>query len=152
MLEKEILRKMVDEQPLTAAETLRLDQALEADDRSGRVLGAIEDAAPSYAWRSGLNQRLAATRRAPRVKLFFGWAGGLTAVAASVIAVVMTQHRVIVPTPHEDQLVAAKPAKSTFEETLLSSHMQGASQSAVGEAPVQDPDDQVFDWSQLDKS
>ncbi|MBX3112687.1 MAG: hypothetical protein KF857_11835 [Fimbriimonadaceae bacterium] len=155
MLDKEILRKLREEQPLTAAETLRLDESLEAGaSRAHQLLDGLDDAAPSYAWRSSLNQRLVSTKRhhAPRLKLFIGWAGGLTAVAASALAMVMTQNSAK-PTPAPDHGPLAKSVTpSSFEETLVSSHLQGANQSSVSTVPVQSAYDQVFDWSKLDKS
>ena len=153
MLDKEILSKLVSEQPLTAAEALRLDEALDSEgERAQGLLDACDDVAPSYAWRSSLNQRLAATKQAkkPRLKLVFGWAGGLTAVAASTLAILRAQNTAK-PTPGINNSGLAK-ASPSFEEALLTSHMQGATQSNVGAAPVQEPDDQVFDWSKLDKS
>ncbi|MBS1709413.1 MAG: hypothetical protein JSS65_11930 [Armatimonadetes bacterium] len=153
MLDKEILRKLADEQPLTAAESLRLDEALESE-RPGvsTMLDSLEDVSPSYAWRSSLNLRLAATRRAPRLKLLLGWTGGLTAVAASVMALMMVNQPKIstIAAPAPQQTIAKAP--SSLEEALVSSHMQGTAQSSIGAVPVQGPEDQVFDWSKLDKS
>lgn len=155
MLDKEILRKLAEEQQLTAAETLRLDEALDSDGHAvHELLDSLEDVAPSYAWRSSLNQRLAATRKpkAHRLKLVFGWAGGLTAVAATVLAVMIVQQPTKSQPVTEPGSLARNTTTSSLEEALVSSHMQGAAQSTVGSVPVQDPDDQVFDWSKLDKS
>jgi len=155
MLDKEILRKLAEEQQLTAAEALRLDEALDSDSRSAHeLLDSLEDVAPSYAWRSSLNQRLAATRKpkSHRLKLVFGWAGGLTAVAATVLAVLIVRQPAKTLPVTEPGSLARNTTTSSLEEALVSSHMQGAAQSTVGSVPVQDPDDQVFDWSKLDKS
>ncbi len=154
MLDKDLLRKLDEEQPLSVADALRLDEALEADDTRCRgLLTDCEDAAPSFAWRSELNQRLATTRRAPKLKLLVGWAGGLTAVAASALVLFMNQTPV--QNPSRKQVVANDSnlaAHSSFEDALISSHMQGAAQSSVGATPVQETNDPVFDWSKLDKS
>jgi hypothetical protein len=60
MDERELIRKLKNEEALRADESLWLDEAIEGGAASKGLVEALPDALPSLAWRSRLNERLMA--------------------------------------------------------------------------------------------
>jgi hypothetical protein len=131
-MNKDLLNKVKVEQPLTAEESLRLDAALEAQERVASVVSGLPDEAPSLSWRSELNQRLARvsrTRRAGPVWRFGIAAVGMAAVSLMVISLLQ-------PVPSESggvkTAVAEGKAKASLEDAILAEHNDATSQASLG--------------------
>lgn len=131
-MNKDLLKKLNGEQPLTAEESLRLDAALETQAPVASVVAGLPDESPSMSWRSGLNQRLAKvsrTRRAAPV-----WRLGIAAVgvaAASLLVVSLLQ-----PVPPDNgpvkTTVAESKVKPSLEDAILAEHNDATSQASLG--------------------
>ena len=128
-------KKLIEEQALTIEESLRLDEALESQTIVPRLMGRLEDGAPSLAWRSALNEKLLAqTGRRKRVSTF-RWVSGFAATTAiclvAFIAVPRSQSGPIVDNP------VTKVANSNgggLEESLLTAHLEADIESGLGVA------------------
>ncbi|MGE0000483.1 MAG: hypothetical protein AB7F50_01115 [Fimbriimonadaceae bacterium] len=105
-MNKDLLKKLMEEEQLDLAQTVELDQALEAQGRS--LVSSLETPEPSMAWRSGLNERLA--ELAPKPKRKWAIFSGTTVVAvAAALVIVMVQPVRDTPPPaaQEDELEMA---------------------------------------------
>lgn len=89
MNQRDLLKKLHDETPLTAVEALQLDELLEAQssERVAHTVAALPEEEPSLAWRSQLNSRLAEMAPAPARKPWGRWLGVTGLVAAGVMAI-----------------------------------------------------------------
>ncbi len=111
-MDKSLLQKIAREEPLSAEESLRLDQALDVQEPVANLVAHLPEDAPSLAWRSELNQRLAHTKVKRRQFSLFRWGSGALAAAAAVTALVVVVSN-----------TAPKPAaKGSVEEVILSAH------------------------------
>lgn len=125
-MNKDLIKKLVEEQPLDLAESFELEQALERQDSS--MLKMLDRPEPSMAWRSRLNERLVALEPRPRRKwvLF----SGTTVVALAAALFVF----VVLP---RDAAPKATEAPSELELALADAH--GAADAAA-QAGVLVPD------------
>jgi hypothetical protein len=128
-MDKELFKKLVGEQALTAEEALRLDEALEVTRTAKDVVEELPDETPSLSWRSGLNQRLAlvSKRRRTVVLLRFGMAA--TAVAAASLLAITLFQPINKPKPAGAHYAENEPS---LEETILSGHEEATSQASLG--------------------
>ncbi len=92
-MDKNLWNKLVNEEPLDAAEHIALEQALEAGDESltAYYLSHVENPAPSLAWRSELNEQLKQIAPKPATPVWRLWAwGGAVAACAAACAFMVT--------------------------------------------------------------
>jgi len=133
----ELKKKLMDEQPLTVEETLRLDQAIEAQNVVTGLMAGLEDQAPSLAWRSDLNQRLLLQSERHKRRSAFRWFSGFAAAAATVTAFTLFAIPRSVAPVIDDKPVVAKqstPAKDgpSVEESILTAHREADLESGMG--------------------
>src|SRR5258705_309376 len=86
----DLKNKLVEEQPLTSEETLRLDEAIEGQSAVPSLMAGLQDPAPSMSWRSGLNQRLLLQSGRQRRQARYRWISGFAAAAAVTTVVLFT--------------------------------------------------------------
>lgn len=147
-MNRELLNKALHEKPLTAEETLALDQALEAEASAGLgslVLG-LESDAPNLEWRSGLNAKLAAASRRKQRTAWLGMLGLAAPVAACAAALAFW---VMQPGSPANAPVAQEHVDNSVEEILVTKHQEAVRTGALGVSmPEEAP--QAYDWSALE--
>ena len=128
-----MIKKMLDEQPLTVEEALRLDEALENQTVVSRLMGQLEDGAPSLAWRSALNEKMVAYTGRRKREWTFRWVSGFAATAAITLvaffAVPRSQPDPIVFSPIHTMPNSKGPG---VEESLLTAHLEADIESGLG--------------------
>ncbi len=135
-MDKDLIRKLTDEQPLTAEESLRLDAALESADsvRFAQSVSRLADETPSLAWRSALNESLSKVSRRRRTGLVLRYGFGATAVAAASFLVVSF----IQPFRAEDggkaPAVVDNRSESSLEDEIVAGHHDAMSRASLGVA------------------
>jgi hypothetical protein len=131
-MNRDLFKKLIDEQPLTAEETLRLDGALEGEGSkmARHAVSALDDDAPSMTWRSSLNQRLAQVSRKRRTAVYWRFGVAASAVAAASVLVVsfFQPYR---PETVKSPQIAERPELSV-EEAILTEHEYQMGQASVG--------------------
>ncbi len=87
-MNEQLLKKLMNEESLDAAEHLALEQALEAGDESlvAHYFGAQDHLEPSLSWRSGLNDQLRQIAPQPQRRMNWLALGGLVSVGAFACA------------------------------------------------------------------
>lgn len=136
------INKLILEEPLTLAETLQLEQALESQSGMRNVVENLDDDSPSLAWRSKLNERLLA--ETPQSKAKFNWRSivgfGSAATACALAAYVIFARPSAVlpgsdpaPLSTESVLVAAHESNSFVLDSASSSGSQPVSEKVVSE-------------------
>lgn len=130
-MDYELRNKVRDEQPLSLEETLRLDEALETQTAVGVFVGELSDGEPSLEWRSGLNNRLLATRTVKKRRTWFTWGsvGIATAAAATWIVMMPLGNK---PSPPEPRRPVARQSNGSIEESLISAHREADLESGMG--------------------
>lgn len=90
-MEREFLKKLESEEPLSAAEVFRLEELLEAEASSqvADMVVGLPDVEPSMAWRSELNLKLGALRPDKKVVAKAWWRNGWMVGGVSVVAASM---------------------------------------------------------------
>lgn len=135
-MDKGLIQKMLKEQALGAEEALMLDSALEGRSQESvrQLVAGLEDASPSMAWRSGLNQRLFKATRSTRHAAFWRFGAAATAVAgASLLLVSLTTRPDLDPQVSvQPPTVAGNAHRQSLEDTLLNSHQDEMSQASLG--------------------
>lgn len=129
-MDREWIEKLESEGPLGIEDSLRLDQALEAQQPVSRLVAGLPEDVPSLEWRSGLNAALAARAARPR-RLWLGWASGLATTAACAAAILAfgPKQGPAVPGPSQTE--------ASVEEMLMSAHNSTEAQEHLGlDAPV----------------
>lgn len=148
-MDRDLLQKMISEQPLTAEESLRLDEALARQDESLLVksLAAHTNDEPSLAWRSALNSRLGRSAGRARRAKFLGWGAGTAAVAAAALALVT----LMTPPAPSPSLNMARSDKASLEELLITEHRDAVTRASLDvPVPVRDRGRSDIDWSSLE--
>lgn len=152
-MNEKLYRKLLSEEPLSAAEHLELEQSLEAGDQTqiAQYFGGQEFAEPSMAWRSDLNEKLREIApepvrdRRPLAKwLGFGGLIAMSAVACAFgVALVISQVQ-SKDSPVDGRLVAEDKTEQPTDlehigksdgdlgTLLISSHNADATQVSVG--------------------
>jgi hypothetical protein len=135
-MNRELKKKLTDEQPLTVEETLRLDEAIEGQTVVPALLAGLDDTSPSLAWRSELNQKLLLQSGRHKRHTTFRWFSGVAAAAALVAVAFLS-----VPRPTKTEFVreplagVSKPAVKegpSVEESLLTAHREADLESGMG--------------------
>lgn len=87
-MNEQLLKKLMNEESLDAAEYLALEQALEAGDETliAHYFGAQDHIEPSLAWRSGLNDQLRQIAPKPQRRVNWLALGGLVSIGACACA------------------------------------------------------------------
>ena len=136
-MERELKQKLYSEQPLSVEESLRLDEVLEQDSVSSKVLLHLTDEAPSMAWRSQLNARLSAESAKTKKRTAFRWVSGLATTAAVAACAVM-----FAPTLNSRSSVSSPQARvvhegPSVEESLVSAHKEADLENGLGVSWIQ---------------
>lgn len=150
-MNEKLYLKLKNEEPLTAAEHLELEQALEAGDQSlvAHYLADQDFVEPSMAWRSSLNEKLREIAPQPvadkgsRFKwLGFGGLVAASAVAcAAMVAMVLMKGGNSVEVGSSSQIVAENEplvspdglsGSSDFGSALIAAHQSDTAQASVG--------------------
>ncbi|MES1227624.1 MAG: hypothetical protein ABUL72_03080 [Armatimonadota bacterium] len=126
-MDRNTLEKIKAEKGLDWQESAALEQALEAQAPLKNLVAALEDPSPSMAWRSELNQKLVAEANKRKRKSLVPWIGGLTAVAAASVSLVVIFTAKKAPVP-----VTAQSSPS-FETALTTAYTQAAAKPDVEE-------------------
>lgn len=108
-MNRDLLKKLMEEADLSLSETVELDKALESQGPS--LASKLEGTEPSMAWRSTLNERLAELAPKPKRRWAIYSATTLVAVAAAVIVLVITPHSTVPETstpPDELEMALAQ--------------------------------------------
>lgn len=134
----ELIKKLQDEQALSVEETLRLDEALETSASTAGLLNSLDESAPSLAWRSDLNQKLASVSRKTKRQSSFRWLSGFAAAATLVFVafLALPKSRPTV-NPNRVTSVARKSEATNIEESLVKAHFEADVESGLGMATVQ---------------
>ena len=132
-MDKNLLKKIVAENELSAEESLRLDEALEATGSAaaGRAVRELPDDAPSMAWRSDLNEKLGKASRRQRTLLIWRYGLAVTAGATAMfLAVSLGQ-----PVPGKTTTLNEPPPvteAASLEDDILSDHQNAMTQASMG--------------------
>ncbi|MCH8978937.1 MAG: hypothetical protein IH945_06805 [Armatimonadetes bacterium] len=132
-MDKNLIEKIVAESDLSAEESLRLDEALEAKGSAAvaRAVRELPDDAPSMAWRSDLNEKLGKASRKQRVLVTWRYGLAVTAGATAMFLFVNFGQ----PGPVEDPIVrkGTQIVESTsLEDDILSDHQNAMTQASMG--------------------
>lgn len=129
-MNKDLFKKLVHEQPLTAEEALRLDSALEGEGSkmAQHAVSTLDDDSPSMAWRSSLNQRLTQVSKRRRTAVYWRFGAAASAVAAVSVLVVSF----IQPFEAPSQPPTRVAAESSVEEAILTDHEGQMGQASLG--------------------
>ncbi len=132
-MDKNLLKKIVAENELSAEESLRLDEALEATGSAAarRAVRALHDDAPSMAWRSDLNEKLGKASRRQRTLVTWRYGLAVTAGATAMFLFVnfwqpgsIDGSTVIDPRPVAES--------ASMEDDILSDHQNAMTQASMG--------------------
>lgn len=142
--------RVKSEQPLDVQDALRLDESLEATRPVRSLVQGLADDELSLAWRSELNEKLFKARRSSRAGWRLWVSVGGSAVAAACLALALFAHR-----PEPARPVGSKTEMNSVEALILESHREADATTVLGvasPAPSRPVKQQVFDWSQLERS
>ncbi len=148
-MNRELLNKAIHEKPLTAEETLALDQALEAQASNavGHLVFGLESDAPNLEWRSGLNSKLAVASRRKQRAAWLGMLGFAAPVAACAAALAFW-----VMQPDEPAspriTVAQESGASSAEEFIVTKHEEAVIPGALGVSYPEETESS-FAWETL---
>ena len=133
-MDKDLIRKLLDEHPLTAEESLRLDGALEGARSQfvAQAVGGLEDETPSLAWRSRLNETLVKASKRRRVAQFWRLGFGATALAAACFMVLTLMNPEVPGETPKSRPVASQPHKESVEDAILSGHQDAINEASLG--------------------
>lgn len=143
MLNENLLKKLIGEEPLDAAEHLALEQALEAGDNSfvAEYLKSSEGPDPSMAWRSSLNEKLRQIAPKPKrhVWKWVGLGGLVSALAVACAAIVFLNSPKPVSVDNGTMAVNTPDTQpdsvdggSELGRALATAHQSDAAQITVG--------------------
>lgn len=143
-------KKANQEMPMEMDEILALDEALTGTESLRPIVSALESEELSLAWRSELNEKLAAVRPKTRRRLALWIPVGASALAAATLAVLFfTSPATIEPAP------AIAHSDTSVEALIIRSHREAEAATVLGvasPAPARNASTQVFDWSKLEQS
>jgi len=143
-MDKNLWNKLVNEEPLDAAEHIALEQALEAGDESlaAYYLSHVENPAPSLAWRSELNEQLKqiAPKPATPVWRLWAWGGAVAACAAACAFMVTITLNASQSNANESMAQSANPGTRVVTNqdpddlgnVLISAHQADETQASLG--------------------
>jgi hypothetical protein len=129
-MNKDMFKKLENEQPLTADEALFLDEVLEGESANVSLLamGGLSEDSPSLAWRSGLNVELAKVSRRRRSLVFLRYGIATGAVAAACASILMLVRPSEQPAPVETRIAQ----ESTVEDAIFSEHESMMGNASLG--------------------
>lgn len=134
-MNSQLIKKLREEAALTAEESLRLDQGLEAQEKSGSPLSALPEPSLSLSWRSNLNEKLLVQASKKKRVAKLGWFSGITASCALCAAVLLVIKNA---NPSDDSTVVNKPVSvskkesSGVEELIITAHSEADMESGMG--------------------
>lgn len=144
----EILKKkLMDEKPLTPAEMLELDVALEEGDHLGNVIEDVSAVQPPLNWRSGLSQRIYVEARQNSKRSAFRL--GAT-VVASVCTLALMASMVLDSRNYGGPSLAIDSENESVEERMVQLHHEVESQASLGVNPPVANGAIDFDWASLE--
>ena len=133
-MDKDLLKKLTSEQALTAEETLRLDRTLDLGEASetARMVSLLPEDAPSMAWRSGLNERLATVSRKRRSALYWRFGTATAAVAACSFLVFSLVRPADHARPIQGGAVVENTKRASLEDAIIGEHETAANEASLG--------------------
>lgn len=147
---RDILKKFVNEESLTMADSHELDQLLDASEPLGVAMRELSDDEPSLAWRSSLNERLIAMHAPRRSR------GRLWGMARLGTAVAVTASIVFMAKPAETTAPSSlQSSSSSAEQILLDAHRMNvfalSTGAGDGSEPIQAQTSTVpHEWTEAD--
>lgn len=149
-MDRDLIRKLQNDAPLTREEQVELELALEEANRS-RLRTYVQDLPeeiPSMAWRSGLNEALQNLSQASKPKRRMGW-GWLSASALSLAGAGALMFALLKPS---NEVLGDK---TSVEAALVASHVESVnaieSGAALSPRPTSsDVKGQVAPWNEVD--
>ncbi len=140
MKDQELILKIVRETPMTASESLELDELLEAQVTSAPLVGALHDPEPSLSWRSALNEELLKCSVKPKRRSVTFWVSGFAATAVAVLALfVFMPHAPKVDRTAISTAPLAKQTGPSLEESLVSAHHEADLETGMGVSWTPEP-------------
>ena len=132
-MDKKLLLKIEAENDLSAEESLRLDEALEATGSAGagRIVRGLGDEAPSMAWRSDLNEKLFKGSRRRRTAVIWRYGLAVTVGAAAMFLFVNFDQPIPGKTTTFNETAPISQAAS-LEDDILSDHQNAMTQASMG--------------------
>lgn len=153
-VKKELLGKLVKDEALTAPEAHELDQLLEKQKEMGlaHLVRRTPSDEPSLAWRSSLNQALAAHRPEPAAKkrnpfVFLGTVL-VPAAAAVAFALILFKPGMTPVQPLPEGKAVAEATPKDLESALLLVHRTEEARVFTASTPPAE-DSRYFEWSDL---
>jgi hypothetical protein len=146
-MNKELFEKLAREEELSPAEHLMLEEALESGADWGVIVrGSLDGPEPSMAWRSGLNQKLAALQPRRRRQAWLPAGIGFAAVAACGA---WAAFFMLGPGPRGSQPVAAQSGDLTLEMAIADVHRDALTQADAGVYVPAETTLAAYNWSEL---
>ncbi len=153
-MNKELLGRLVKDEALTAPEAHELDQLLDRQKEMGlsHLVRRTPSDEPSLAWRSSLNQALAAKRPEPAVKkrspfVFLGTVL-VPAMAAVALAVFLVKPSSTPVQSLPETRAVAESTPKDLESALLLVHRTEEARVFTASTPPAE-DGRYFEWSDL---
>jgi len=146
-MDKKLWIKLVNEEPLDAAEHIALEQALESGDESltAYYLSHVENPAPSLAWRSELNEQLKQIAPQPVRNgwKLWAWGGAVTASAAACAFLLTITMNSPQDSPVRSDIASNRPTTTVVDNSpshqskdlgtvLISAHQADETQASLG--------------------
>ncbi len=139
MNDRMLMKKVLEERPLTAEESLRLDEALESQSArlSQAILRDLPEEQPSLAWRSDLNAKLAhASQARKKRQTLLRWLPAMAAPVAAGCAFLL-----LTTTAPQRTITPGTVARHTesIEEKMVDLHQDALAPVAIGVQAPYDP-------------
>lgn len=155
-MNNDLIKKLKNEEGLTAVEAHELDRRLEEQTLAGigHLMKKEEDPQPSLAWRSSLNEKLLAVKPAPKTPwLVRFWPVWAAPVAAGAAALAFMVHGAVsgpsAPNGAPDSRAYTSNASGTVEAALVALHRQGDAAEAAA-VTLPDDADENFRWNEVE--
>ncbi|MDI9641659.1 hypothetical protein QPK87_17740 [Kamptonema cortianum] len=152
-MDKELFEKLLHEETLEGADALILEATLESGSglEAAEWVKSLEDAEPSLAWRSQLNEKLSAFTPKSKSGNSFRWFGAIAVGGAACLAAVMLFTATLDNAPKHlsspDRVVSAQNPDEEFGMVLVSTHVADQTQISLGIQPPRRPAESGrFDW------
>lgn len=144
------MKKLMEEKPLTAEETLRLDEMLSGKSAVAQVVNSLPEDEPSLAWRSELNSKLSAMTPKPRKSNFLKIFTAVAVPAAAAVALGLLVFPKLNPSPNSVSIPEVTSNTGGIEEELLLAHNSAEERAALPVSLPAEPAGSSYDWSSLE--
>ena len=149
-MNNELMKKLIEEKPLTAEETLRLDEMLGGKSAAAHLVNSLPEDEPSLAWRSELNSKLSAMTPKPRKNNFLKLFTAVAVPAAAAIALGLYVFPKLNPSPDSISVPEVTAKSGGIEEELLLAHNSAEERAALPVSLPAESSGASYDWSSLE--